>query len=423
VVGSDSPDKKIKAIEAFQDGTIRVLITKSSIAGYGINLQNCHNMAFVGIGDSFEDYYQCIRRCWRFGQEYPVSASIVISEIEQEIYANVMRKEREAKIMSDNLIGHVQAYEQEELGSAAKEYAYGTKTVKNDQYTLMLGDSCERMKEVADNSVDLSVFSPPFMSLYTYSPTERDLGNSRNPDAFYEHFKFIIHELMRITKPGRNCCVHVQQIAANFVNDGFIGLKDFRGEVIKAFLEESWVYHGDVTIDKDPQVQAIRSHAKGLLFVQLRKDASWMRPGLADYILIFRKPGENAVPIKPDITNEEWITYAHPVWYDIKETDTLNVVEGRAQQDERHICPLQLGTIERCVRLWSNKNETVFSPFTGIGSEGYTALKFGRKFVGIELKESYFHAAKKNLDRIIRKNTQNTLFDLLTSDHSSEETA
>jgi len=292
--------------------------------------------------------------------------------------------------------------------------------VINDHYALYNGDSAEVMAGLPDDSVDLSIFSPPFMSLYVYSPTERDLGNSRNPDEFYAHFRFIIRELLRITKPGRNCCVHVQQIAANFVNDGFIGLKDFRGDVIKTFLEESWVYHGDVTIDKDPQVQAIRSHAKGLLFVQLRKDASWMRPGLADYILIFRKPGENAVPIKPDITNEEWITYAHPVWYDIKETDTLNVVEGRSQQDERHICPLQLGTIERCVRLWSNKNETVFSPFTGIGSEGYTALKYGRKFVGIELKESYFHAARKNLDRIIRKNTQNTLFDTMTS---TEETA
>lgn len=411
IVGSDSSDSKIAAIEAFQRGEKRILITKPRIAGYGINLQNCHNMAFIGLSDSFEDYYQCIRRCYRFGQVHPVRAYIILSEIEQEIYANVMRKEQEAKLMSDRLIECVKSSEQEELAQASRKEKYTVETIANEHYTLMLGDSCERLAEVADNSVDLSIFSPPFQSLYTYSPTERDLGNSRNPGEFYKHFSYIIDQLLRVMKPGRNVCVHVQQVAASLVNDGFIGLKDFRGDVIQKFTGQGFIYHGEVCIDKNPQAQAIRTKAKGLLFVQLRKDASWMRPGLADYIIVFRKPGENAVAIHPDMSNEEWIEWAHPVWYGIRESDTLNVAEGRDKDDERHVCPLQLGTIERCIRLWSNPGETVLSPFAGIGSEGYEALRHGRKFIGIELKPSYFQAAHKNLERILKKRTQATLFD------------
>lgn len=412
ITGSDSPDKKIAAIEAFQEGKYRVLVTKASIAGFGINLQNCSHMAFVGIGDSFESYYQCIRRCYRFGQQQPVEVKIILSEVEQEVYANVQRKEQEAEQMSNQLIEHVQSFEREEIAGVKSHDEYATSTIRNDHYTLMHGDSCERMAEIADNSVDLSVFSPPFQSLYTYSPTERDLGNSRNADEFYEHFNFIIDELLRVTKPGRNCAVHVQQIAASLVHDGFIGLKDFRGDVIRAFVAQGFIYHGEVCIDKDPQVQAIRSHSKSLLFVQLRKDASWMRPAFADYILVFRKPGENAIPVKPDISNEEWIAWARPIWYGIKETETLNAAEGRGEKDERHVCPLQLGTIERCVRLWSNPGETVLSPFCGIGSEGYESIRHGRKFIGIELKESYFRTARKNLDRIIRQQAQTSLWSM-----------
>lgn len=411
ITGSDDPDTKKNALEQFQDGKYRVLITKSKIAGFGINLQNCHHMAFVGIGDSYESYYQCIRRCYRFGQQHPVNVKIILSDIEQEIYTNVQRKEQEAEQMSKQLIEHVQAFERAEIEQSQEQSEYTTRTIENEHYKLMLGDSCERMAEIPDESVDLSVFSPPFQSLYTYSPTERDLGNSRSAEEFYEHFTYIIDHLIRVTKPGRDCCVHVQQIAASLIHDGFIGLKDFRGDVIRAFIAQGWVYYGEVCIDKNPQVQAIRSHAKGLAFSQKNKDSSWSRPAFADYILVFRKPGENAVPVKTDITNEEWIDWARPVWYGIKETETLNAAEGRAEKDERHVCPLQLGTIERCIRLWSNPGETVLSPFCGIGSEGYQAIKFGRKFIGIELKESYWRTARKNLDRIIRQNAQTTLWD------------
>lgn len=191
-----------------------------------------------------------------------------------------------------------------------------------------------------------------------------------------------------------------------------IGLIDLRGAVTAAFVKEGFIYHGDVCIDKDPQAQAIRTHSKALLFVQLRKDSSWLRPALADYILVFRKPGDNAVPIHPDLTNNEWIEWARPIWYGIDETDTLNTAVAKENDDERHICPLQLGTIERCIRLWSNPGELVLSPFAGIGSEGYEAVRLGRQFVGIELKESYARTATKNLRVAETLRTQGGLFEL-----------
>lgn len=417
ITGSDSPDAKIAAIEAFQDGRTRVLVTKAKIAGFGINLQNCSHMAFIGLSDSFESYYQCIRRCYRFGQRHPVNAYIILSDIEQEIYSNVMSKEEEATSMSKQLIEHVQAFERAEIEQAVSQrWDYSEDTIVNEHYKLMLGDSCERIAEIPADSVDLSVFSPPFQSLYTYSPTERDLGNSRSAEEFYEHFNYIIDGLLRITKPGRNCCVHVQQIAASLIHDGFIGLKDFRGDVIRAFSARGWTYYGEVCIDKNPQVQAIRSHAKGLAFAQKNKDSSWSRPAFADYIILFRKPGDNAVPVKTDITNEEWIEWARPVWYGVVETHTLNAAMAREAKDERHVCPLQLDTIERCIRLWSNTGDAVFDPFTGIGSTGYVAIKHRRRFVGIELKPSYFAASQKNLNRAIRETHQPTLFDKLETE-------
>lgn len=268
-----------------------------------------------------------------------------------------------------------------------------------EMWSLYNADSAEALPDIPDKSIDLAVFSPPFSLLYTYSATDRDLGNSATDDQFWTHFGFISRELVRVMKPGRNVCVHVAQIPSQKARDGVIGLKDFRGDTIRHFQTAGFVYHGEVCIDKDPQAQAIRTKSKGLLFNQMRRDAAWSRPALADYILIFRAPGENAVPIHPDISNDDWISWARPIWYGIRETDTLNVAEGRESEDERHICPLQLGTIERCVRLWSNPGETVLSPFAGIGSEGFVSVKQGRRFVGVELKPSYYRAGVRNLRR------------------------
>ena len=277
---------------------------------------------------------------------------------------------------------------------------YMTADEQGDGWRLLLGDSCERLAELPDESIDLSVCSPPFAQLYNYSPSPRDLSNSADRAEFFEHYAFIIREQLRLTKPGRLACIHVQQITLQKVLHGVIGLTDFRGQMIAAFEQEGWIFHGEVTIDKDPQAQAIRTKSQSLLFVTKERDSSMLRPALADYLLLFRKPGDNAVPIRGDVTNEEWISWARPVWLDIRETNTLNVRVAREDADERHICPLQLDFIERCVRLWSNVGETVLTPFAGIGSEVYVARKLGRVGVGIELKQSYWETAVTNLRRL-----------------------
>lgn len=281
---------------------------------------------------------------------------------------------------------------------------------QGDGWTIANQDCIDGVSGLAENSVDFSVYSPPFISLYTYTASERDMGNCASKDEFFEHFGFLLREMLRVTKPGRLTACHVQQVAAMLERDGYIGLKDFRGDTIRAFQANGWIYHGEVCIDKDPQAQAIRTKAKGLLFVQMRKDSSWSRPALADYILVFRKPGENAAPINPDITNEDWINWARPIWYGIRESDTLHVAEARGEDDERHICPLQLGTIERCIRLWSNPGEVVLSPFAGIGSEGYEAIRLGRRFIGFELKPQYSEVAARNLHAAVHAKSQGALF-------------
>jgi hypothetical protein len=257
----------------------------------------------------------------------------------------------------------------------------------------------------------LSIYSPPFASLFTYSPSERDLGNSNDRAQFIEHYGFIVREVLRTTMPGRISAVHCQQITTQKARDGHVGLTDFRGDLIRCHIDNGWIFHGEVTIDKDPQAQAIRTKATSLMFQTLNRDSASSRPALADYLLMFRKPGDNETQIKPDCDNETWIQWARPVWYDIRESDTLNTSVARDNADERHICPLQLGLIERCVRLWSNVGETVLSPFAGIGSEGVSSIKWNRRFVGCELKPSYWRTAVDNLRRAEYEANLPTLFD------------
>lgn len=270
---------------------------------------------------------------------------------------------------------------------------YVTDDAQGHAWRLMLGDSCERLAELDAESIDLSVYSPPFASLYTYSPTSRDLGNSHGREEFLEHYGYVVREVLRLTKPGRLSCVHVQQLTTTKAVHGIVGMTDFRGQVIQAHQDAGWIYHGEVTVDKDPQAQAIRTKAQALMFNTLHRDSAMTRPALADYVIVFRAPGENRVPIQSDVDNETWIEWARPVWLGIRETDTLNERVAREAADERHVCPLQLPLIERCVRLWSNKGETVLSPFAGIGSEGVVAVRQGRRFVGCELKASYWKTA------------------------------
>jgi hypothetical protein len=278
-------------------------------------------------------------------------------------------------------------------------------------WDLYLNDSCEKLADIPTGSIGLSCYSPPFASLYTYSPSPRDLGNSASRGEFFEHYGFIVREVLRATMPGRLTCVHVQQVVTTKANQGVVSLTDFRGEVIRAYQEAGWIFHGEVTIDKDPQAQAIRTKAQALMFVTKNRDSSKTRPALADYLLLFRAPGENAVPIKNDVSNEEWIAWARPVWLDIHETNTLNARVARDNADERHIAPLQLDFIERCVRLWSNPGETVLTPFAGIGSEVYVAVQQGRRGVGIELKPSYWRTAVNNLRALDAEMAIPSLFD------------
>lgn len=280
-----------------------------------------------------------------------------------------------------------------------------------EMWTAMLGDSCERLAEVESDSVGEIIYSPPFASLFTYSPSDRDLGNCRDRDEFLVHYKFIVNELLRVLKPGRLCIVHCQQLATQKGRDGAIGLHDFRGDLIRTHIEAGFIFHGEVTIDKDPQAQAIRTKATSLMFQTLNRDSSMSRPALADYILMFRKHGDNEEPIKPECDNETWIEWARPCWFGIRETNTLNTSVARDDADERHICPLQLDLIERCIRLWSNRGDTVLTPFLGIGSEVYSAVKLGRRGIGCELKPSYWKTAVDNLRRLDDEMALPSLFD------------
>jgi len=406
VKGSDSPEFKAQAFEDFQDGKYRILVTKGRIAGFGMNFQNAHKMAFFGLNDSWELWYQCVRREWRFMQDRPVDVHVIVSDLEASIYQNVQRKDAMAARLRKKMIQHIRIYEEAELKMREQtgDY-YTTATVTGENWMAMLGDSSERLREIETDSIDLSVYSPPFADLYTYTNSERDLGNCRDWDEFFEHYAFIVREVMRVTKPGRLTCVHTSDIPALAQTDGYIGIKDFPGEVIRAYEREGWVFHGRAFVQKNPQAQAIRTHSKGLLFVQLDKGSSHSRPALIDQVLIFKKPGDNAVPVTPvengEMDNEIWIEWAHGIWTGISESDTLQFSNARDGSDEKHVCPLQLGTIERCVKLYSNPGETVLSPFGGIGSEGYVSLLNGRKAICIELKESYFGELIKNLKKAV----------------------
>jgi DNA modification methylase len=304
--------------------------------------------------------------------------------------------------------------------------------ILTDHYAAYNGDCIDVVGGLPSDSVGLSVFSPPFPGMYAYTNSPRDMGNCEDMGEMIEHFEYLIPELHRVVMPGRMCCVHLCQLTAMKSRDGWIGLKDYRGEVIRAFARHGWRFAGEVTIDKNPQIQATRNKERGLLFKTLATDSSLMRMALADYIVYFRKDGENTIPIRAGkspkynkgkgwITENEWIEWAAPVWYrqtkdypgGIRETDVLNVRAAREAEDEKHLCPLQIGVIERCVKLWSAPGDTVLSPFMGIGSEGYVSIKHGRKFIGAELKESYFKCAVENLNSAIRE-TENASTDLLS---------
>ncbi len=395
VSGSDDRDFKEQSYLDFADGKIRVLVSKSAMVGFGLNFQACHNILHFGISDSWEARYQTDSRCWRFGQKETVYSHIITSDQETAVVENNKRKEREAEQMKKEMAGIVNTA----FIQADKKHTMKTDTAHGKKWTLDLHDCVEASQAIADNSVGFSVFSPPFSSLYTYSDSERDMGNCTGDDEFFAHFQFLVGELYRITMPGRLIAFHCMNLPTTKARDGVIGIRDFRGELIAMFKAAGWILHSEVTIWKDPVTAMQRTKAIGLLHKQIKKDSAMSRQGIPDYLVVMRKPGENPQRVThgADLPVELWQRYASPVWMDINPSDTLQRESAREHNDERHICPLQLQVIQRAVHLWSNPNDLVFSPFAGIGSEGFVAVKMGRRFHGIELKKSYWDQARLNL--------------------------
>lgn len=268
-------------------------------------------------------------------------------------------------------------------------------------YSLYQGDSCEVTKGIPDNSIHYTIFSPPFSSLYTYSNSDRDMGNSKNDDEFYDHFAFLIDELYRVTMQGRLLSFHCMNLPMMKSRDGMIGIKDFRGELIYMFTDAGFIFHSEVCIWKNPVTEMQRTKALGLLHKQLKKDSAMSRQGIPDYLITMRKPGDNPEPVTH--TNDSfpvnvWQRYASPVWMDIRQSDTLQRKSARDEKDERHICPLQLDVIKRGIALWTNPGDIVLDPFAGIGSTNYTALRMDRRTIGIELKDSYYRQMVANCE-------------------------
>lgn len=407
VQGSDSSEKKESELIGFAHNEFQILITKQSIASQGLNYQNCAYQIFNSVDFSFEQSYQAMRRSWRFGQTRKVTCYMITTDrmdnvikIQQDKHLSFKKMQTEmTKAVNKNLLNQITTTMENH------------EDVKTESYHLMRGDCVQRSKDVEDNEADLVVFSPPFAELYTYSSHVEDMGNSKDYAEFENHFKFLIPELKRVLKPGRICAVHCMDLPIQKGKEGYIGLRDFSGMLIKWFQDCGFIYHSRTTIWKDPVVEMQRTKALGLLHKQVKKDSSMSRVGIPDYILFFRNEGDNMVPITNEhIPVDLWQKIASPVWFDIDYSRTLNYREGRHSDDEKHICPLQLDTIERIILLYSNKGETVFSPFGGIGSEGYQALKMGRKSISIELKESYFAINKRNHYSANEEKSQLTLF-------------
>lgn len=348
-------------------------------------------------------------------------------------------------------------------------------------FSVMHGDCCELVKSLPGESIHFTVYSPPFASLYVYSNSERDMGNAKDYDEFRRHYSFLVRELLRVTKPGRLCSVHCMNLPTSISHHGYIGIQDFRGDIVREHVEAGWIFHSEVCIWKDPVTAMQRTKALGLLHKQVVKDSCMSRQGIPDYVVTFRKPGKNPEPVegefdrwigdesfksagqdqyKKDLEDYQeylslthsqrlewidcggrtepperkaseakagsrlsidvWQRFASPVWMDINATRTLQYMQARHEDDERHIAPLQLDVIERCLELWSNEGDVILSPFTGIGSEGYVSLTRGRKFIGFELKETYFNAACKNL-RVAESEYRNISRNLFSQSESGQD--
>lgn len=409
VKGSDTNEWKKEKLLGFANNEFRILITKTKIASFGMNYQNCYNQIFASLDFSFEGLYQAIRRSYRFGQKKEVNIYLITTDTMANVKSAIELKQKNFEIMQNEMS---KAVNENLKGNILKTSDYDIIEEKNEYFSIKRGDSVQLIKDIETESIGLSVFSPPFAELYTYSSHVEDMGNSKDYKEFLIQFSFLIKELYRVMKQGRNVAVHCMDLPIQKGKEGFIGLRDFSGMILNAFNEAGFIYHSRITIWKDPVVEMQRTKALGLLHKQIKKDSTMSRVGIPDYVMIFRKDGERNDPVSnTDIPVDLWQKYASPVWMDINYSKTLQGFRNaREDNDEKHICPLQLDTIERLIHLYSNKGDTVFSPFMGIGSEIYQAVKMNRKGVGFELKESYYQLAKQNLLSVVEEKKQLSLF-------------
>lgn len=411
-VRGDMPrETKEERLLGFAQNKFRVLITKSKIAQFGLNYQNCHNQIFASLDFSFEGLYQSIRRSYRFGQTQSVNIYIVTTDTMENVLASIKKKEAQFKEMQTEMNKGINA---ERYGLLEN---YDFREFKNEKVWLMKGDSAIEIKRIPDNSVDLIVFSPPFSSLFTYSNYIHDMGNNESHEEFFEQYAFLLKDLYRILKPGRLMCCHTKDLGVYKNSSGYTGMYDFTGDHTRAVQAADFKLHSKVTIWTDPVLEMQRTKTQRLLYKQVTSDSSKTGIGMAEYITIFKKWDGNEEEWTP-VTNlnksnfplDTWQKWASPVWMDIKRTDVLNGKEGTEMGDEKHIAPLQLEVINRLVHLWSNEGETVFTPFLGIGSEAYVSVRNGRKAIGIELKDGYFDVAVKNVQSVMESQKQMQLF-------------
>ncbi|MFP2898772.1 DNA methyltransferase [Corallococcus sp. 4LFB] len=411
VRGSMDADEKSRLLEGFSTGAFRWLITKGGLAGLGMNWQHCARHVKLASNFSFEEFYQEARRSWRFGQTRPVHVHVICASGEERIREAVASKQAAHELQRERMVAAQREVQLEALAQRRAGVGSAHLTTREGTgWKLHHGDCVEVTRALPTDSVGMVLFSPPFSSLYVYSASLRDMGNCRDDAEFFTHYDYLTPELLRILKPGRIAVVHCKDLPDYRVSGGAVGLRDFPGELVRHMegvrLPDGtrWKYASRVTLWKSPVTEMHKTKSHGLLYKTLRENASFSRQGLPDYLLVFRKvvPGdecpEPVTHTREDFPLEDWQDYASPVWMDVDHTDTLNVAIARAGDDEKHLAPLPLPVVERSVRLWSNTGDVVFSPFGGIGSEGVGALRMGRRFEGVELKDTYFARACRNLD-------------------------
>ena len=408
VKGNDTNEYKANTLFDFTENKYRILITKTKIGGYGMNMQNCRNQIFASLDFSFEGLYQAIRRCYRFGQKNEVNIYLITTDTMANVKQSINNKQKQFELMQKEMTKAVNVNLNGKLMTTTE---FDLTEEKNEWYHVKRGDCIQLIREIKSESIGLSVFSPPFADLYCYSSHLEDMGNSKDYNEFLHQFSFLVKELYRIMMQGRNVAVHCMDLPIQKGKHGFIGLRDFSGLLLKAFEDAGFIYASRITIWKDPVIEMQRTKALGLLHKQVKKDSTMSRVGIPDYVMIFRKDGERNNPVKNiDLPVDLWQKYASPVWMDIDYGNTLQGFRnGREENDEKHICPLQLDTIKRLIHLYSNKGDAVFTPFMGIGSEVYQAVKMERRGIGYELKESYFNLAKSNIKMAVSEKAQLTL--------------